>query len=160
LAPAPSPATSSPRSCRARACSGVQSTVTVTSSHRLPCAARAASSQNRATASPHAGGNRALPTTRATALARPPGPMARNSATLPDLLALSSRRWASCSCSRTTTRWMCSWCSWWSATSVRRPRARRRMAPSQAEAAKAKLSPASWRTTRSYLRICERYICA
>ncbi|PUZ47872.1 hypothetical protein GQ55_7G200900 [Panicum hallii var. hallii] len=44
---------------------------------------------------------------------------------------------------------MCSWCSWWSAISVRRPEARRRMAPSQAEAAKAKLSPASWRTTRS-----------
>ncbi|RCV34385.1 hypothetical protein SETIT_7G156100v2 [Setaria italica] len=142
--PASSPVTSS-RSLRAPDRVGVQSTVTVTSSHLLPCAARAASSQNRATAPAQPGGNRALPTTRATAAARLPGPMVRNFAALPDLLALSSRP----PCSRTATRWTCSWCSWWSATSVRRPRARRRMAPPQAEAVKARLSAASWRITRS-----------
>ncbi|OEL29098.1 hypothetical protein BAE44_0009881, partial [Dichanthelium oligosanthes] len=125
-APASSPATSSPHSRCAPIRAGVQSTVTVTSSQLLPCAAHAASSQNHATPSAQPGGNRALSTTRATALARLPGPMARNSATLPDLLALSSRP----SCPRTATRWMCSWCSWWSATNVRRPEARSQMAPS------------------------------
>ncbi|XBI56924.1 hypothetical protein VPH35_038430 [Triticum aestivum] len=131
FAPAASPVPTPARS--------FQTTATVTSSHAFSRPHAAEATHSRSTASAHAGGNRALATMRATASARLRGSMPRNSAALPPLLPMRTRRPP-----RSRTRWTKSWCSWRSAASVRRPEARRRTAPWQVEAAKAKATPSGW----------------
>ncbi|XBJ02924.1 hypothetical protein VPH35_022196 [Triticum aestivum] len=131
LAPAANPV---PRPAR-----GFQTTATVTSSHAFSRPYAAEATHSRSTASAHSGGNRALATMRATASARLRRSMPRNSAALPPLLPMRTRRRP-----RSRTRWTKSWCSWRSAASVRRPEARRRTAPWQVEAVRAKATPSEW----------------